>query len=314
MTRTAVVAIGGNAISKPGQKGTIPEQFDNTGESAQNIADMIEQGYSVVVTHGNGPQVGNILLRAEMAEDLLYALPLDTCDADSQGGMGYMIQQVLGNALAKRGIEKQVLTVVTQVLVDKGDQAFANPSKPIGPFYDKEKAIRYERERGWHVKEDAGRGYRRVVPSPRPLDIIEKEAIEQLIKAGHIVIAVGGGGIPVVRTEDGGLDGVEAVIDKDLASSLLARIIKADLFAITTDVEKVSLNYNTPEQKDLDTMTVAEAKRYAEEGHFAPGSMGPKVKAAVEYVEATGNDCIITSIGALGRALKGETGTRIVAG
>jgi carbamate kinase len=308
---TAVIAIGGNAITRPDQKGTIPEQFANTRASAEHIADMIEEGYNVVITHGNGPQVGNILLRAELAEHILYPLPLDTCDADSQGGMGYMIQQVLDNVLNRRGLKKTVVTLVTQVVVDKNDPAFRKPTKPIGPFYEQSKAEKYKRERGWEIVEDAGRGYRRVVPSPMPLDIVEKDAIKSLVETGNIVIAVGGGGIPVVKTEDGSLVGVEAVVDKDLASSLLAKILHADLFMISTNVEKVSLNYMKPNQKDLDRMSLAEAKQYLAAGHFPPGNMGPKIRAAIEYLEAGGERVIITSIECLGRALRGETGTHI---
>jgi carbamate kinase len=311
MSKTAIVAIGGNAITRPDQRGTIPEQFANTRASAEHIVDMIEEGYNVIVTHGNGPQIGNILLRAEMAADILYPLPLDTCDADSQGGMGYMIQQVLSNALRKRGIQKTVVTLITQVIVDKNDPAFTNPTKPIGPFYERAKAEKYKAERGWAIVEDAGRGYRRVVPSPKPLDIVEKDAIRDLLLAGKIVICVGGGGIPVVKLADGSLVGVEAVVDKDLASSLLARVLHADLLLITTNVEKVALNYQTPNQRDLDKLTVADAKQYLAEGHFPPGSMGPKIQAAIEYLEEGGKHAIITSIECLIKALHGDTGTHI---
>lgn len=313
MMKKAVVAIGGNAITKADQKGTIPEQFANTLETSEHLADIIEFGYDVIITHGNGPQVGNVLLRAELAEHILYPLPLDTCDSDTQGGMGYMIQQVLGNILRRRKINKQVATVITQVVVDKDDPAFRNPTKPIGPFYTREKAEKYKAEKSWNIIEDAGRGYRRVVPSPKPLEIVEEAIVKKLIDAGVVVIAVGGGGIPVIRLPDGSLKGVEAVIDKDLASSLLASRLKVDLFLIATDVEKVALNYKQPNQINLDRMTVSEAKRYLAQGHFLPGSMGPKIEAAIQFLEKGGNEVIITSPECIGRALKGETGTRITA-
>ncbi len=314
MEKVAVISIGGNAISKAGQKGTIPEQFENTRESAEHIVDIIREGYSVVVTHGNGPQVGNVLLRAEMAEKKIYPLGLDTCGADTQGGMGYMIQQTVDNVLKRRGLEKTVATIVTQVVVDKDDPAFRNPTKPIGRYYTKEDADRLRSEKGWDIKEDSGgRGWRRVVPSPTPLEIVEVEAIRTLLESGCIVIACGGGGIPVIRSPDGSLKGVEAVIDKDLASSLLARRLCAGIFVIATDVEKVCINFKKPGQVELDRMTVSEAKHYSQEGHFAPGSMKPKVKAALDFVEATGNKVIITSIDGLGPALRGETGTHITA-
>lgn len=311
MAKKAVVAIGGNAITKSDQKGTIPEQFANTLETSEHLADMLEFGYDIILTHGNGPQVGNVLLRAELAEHILYPLPLDTCDSDTQGGMGYMIQQVLGNVLRHRKISKEIVTVITQVVVDPNDPAFENPTKPIGPFYTKEKAEKYKAEKGWRVIEDAGRGYRRVVPSPKPLEIVEEAVIKRLIDAGVVVIAVGGGGIPVVRLPDGSLKGVEAVIDKDFASSLLASKLGIDLFLISTDVEKVALNYNKPNQADLDRLTVPEAKKYLAQGHFPPGSMGPKIEAALQFLEKGGKEVIITSPECIGKALRGETGTRI---
>jgi len=266
----------------------------------------------VVITHGNGPQVGFILLRSELASHVLHTVPLDSCGADTQGAIGYMIQQSLYNEFLKRGMRKQAVTVVTQVVVDKDDPAFQNPTKPIGPFYTEEEAKRLAAERGWVVKDDAGRGWRRVVPSPIPQEIVEQEAIKALIEQGFVVIGVGGGGIPVVRQEDGSLRGVEAVIDKDYASSLLASGIGADLFLISTAVEKVALNYGQPNQVWLDRMTVAEAKRYLAEGHFPPGSMGPKIEAIIQFLERGGKEAIITSPENIERALAGETGTRIV--
>ncbi len=310
MGKLAVVAVGGNSITKVGQRGTIPEQFANARETSRHIADMIARGYDVVVTHGNGPQVGNILLRAEMATTVLPPLPLDTCGADSQGGMGYMIQQVLGGELAARGIERTVATVVTQVVVDRSDPAFEKPSKPIGPFYTREEAERKEREEGWNVIEDANRGWRRVVPSPLPKRVVEAAAIEALLKAGCVVIAVGGGGIPVVE-EDGGLVGVEAVIDKDHASRLLANDIGAQLLLISTDIERVALNFGAENQSWIKDLRIESARKYYEEGHFAPGSMGPKILAGIAFIEGGGEEVIITNPESIGRAIDGETGTRM---
>jgi carbamate kinase len=267
-----------------------------------------------VITHGNGPQVGFILLRSELASDVLHTVPLDSCGADTQGALGYMIQQLLHNELFNRGVDTPVVSVVTQVVVAGDDPAFHNPSKPIGPFYDEAKAKLYAEEQGWAVVEDAGRGWRRVVPSPFPREIVELGAIKTLLQAGFVVIGVGGGGIPVVRDKEGNLRGREAVIDKDYASSLLASGIAADLFLITTAVEQVYLNYGQPDQKALDHMSVDEAKRYLGEGHFSPGSMGPKIKAVIQFLEQGGKQALITSPENLARALKGETGTRITMG
>jgi len=312
MAKVAVVAIGGNSLIKDKDHQTVPDQFAATRETCVHIASMIDQGWDVVITHGNGPQVGFILLRSELASHVLHTVPLDSCGADTQGAIGYMIQQSLYNEFLKRGMRKQAVTVVTQVVVDKDDPAFQNPTKPIGPFYTEEEAKRLAAERGWVVKDDAGRGWRRVVPSPIPQEIVEQEAIKALIEQGFVVIGVGGGGIPVVRQEDGSLRGVEAVIDKDYASSLLASGIGADLFLISTAVEKVALNYGQPNQVWLDRMTVAEAKRYLAEGHFPPGSMGPKIEAIIQFLERGGKEAIITSPENIERALAGETGTRIV--
>ncbi|MFQ6001781.1 MAG: carbamate kinase [Anaerolineae bacterium] len=310
MAKVAVVAIGGNSLIKDKDHQTVPDQFAATRETCIHIADMIAQGWEVIITHGNGPQVGFILMRSELASHVLHTVPLDSCGADTQGAIGYMIQQSLGNEFRKRGIQKPVVTVVTQVVVDKDDPAFENPTKPIGPFYDEARAKRYQDEEGWRIMEDAGRGWRRVVPSPIPRRIVEQEAIKALIGLGFVVIGVGGGGIPVVE-EDGSLRGVEAVIDKDYASGLLATGIKADLFLISTAVEKVSLNYGKPNQVDLDEMTLSEAKNYLQEGHFPPGSMGPKIKAVIKFLEEGGKEALITSPENLARALRGETGTRV---
>jgi len=312
--KVAVVAIGGNSLIKDKDHQTVPDQFATTRETCAHIAGMIEQGWDVVITHGNGPQVGFILLRSELARHVLHTVPLDSCGADTQGAIGYMIQQSLYNEFLKRGIKKQAATVVTQVVVDRDDPAFQNPSKPIGPFYDEERAKRYRDEEGWHIVEDAGRGWRRVVPSPLPVEIVERDAIRALIHEGFVVIGVGGGGIPVVREPDGSLRGVEAVIDKDYASSLLATAIGADLFLISTAVEKVALNYKKPDQQWLDHMTLEEARRYLAEGHFARGSMGPKIQAIIWYLERGGQEALITSPENIERALTGETGTRVTPG
>lgn len=311
MTRTAVIAIGGNALIKGKQHQTVPDQFATAAETCAHIADIVQQGWRVVITHGNGPQVGFILLRSELASHVLHTVPLDSCGADTQGALGYMIQQLLGNRFRKAGVDVPVTTVVTQVIVERDDPAFQNPTKPIGPFYDEEKARVQEREQGWAIVEDSGRGWRRVVPSPIPREIVELRAIKALLQGGFVVIGVGGGGIPVVRDGNGDLHGVEAVIDKDYASSLLASGIDADLFLISTAVDKVYLNYGQPDQVPLDHMTVDEAKRYLEEGHFPPGSMGPKIEAVIQFLEGGGKEALITSPENLARALREETGTRI---
>jgi carbamate kinase len=265
----------------------------------------------VVITHGNGPQVGFILLRSELAKEVLHQVPLDTCGADTQGAIGYQIAQTLSNELRRDGIDKEVVAVVTQVVVDAADTGFAHPSKPIGPFYSEE-AARAHQERGWAMSEDSGRGWRRVVASPRPLEIIEEESIRVLLEREVVVVAVGGGGIPVIRKENGDLEGIPAVIDKDWASCLLAKNLGADMFLISTAVDKVAIHFGTPEQRDLDEITIAEAKRYAAEGHFAPGSMGPKIAAAIDFLEHGGQRVIITQPHLLEDALHGTTGTHIV--
>ena len=311
MTKTAVVAIGGNSLIKDKEHQTVPDQFATTDETCAHIAQMIKQGWRVVITHGNGPQVGFILLRSELASNVLHTVPLDSCGADTQGALGYMIQQLLGNRLKRMGEDTSVVTVVTQVVVDLNDPAFRNPTKPIGPFYDEQRARLYEQEQGWVIVEDAGRGWRRVVPSPIPREIVEQDAIRDLLESGFVVVGVGGGGIPVVRDEQGNLHGVEAVIDKDYASSLLASGLNADLFLISTSVEQVCLNYGEPDQKPLDHLTVEQAKQYLEQGHFPPGSMGPKMQAVIEFLERGGKEALITSPENLAKALRGETGTRI---
>jgi carbamate kinase len=313
-TRTvplAVVALGGNAISRAGQEGNIKEQFENLNKSMHYIVDLISTGYRVIITHGNGPQVGNVLRRVEAAINIVYPIPLDLCGAHTEGGIGYMIQQVLCNKLKYRGINLVPATIITQTLVDKNDPAFINPTKPIGPFFSEDQ-MREKSDRGkWAFREDAGRGYRRVVPSPRPKKILEEVVIKRLADLGYPVIACGGGGVPVIE-ESGELKGVEAVIDKDLATSLLARDLKADLLIITTSVEKVSLNFKKPDEQFLDCITAAEAKRYLDEGHFSPGSMAPKIEAAIEFTTATGKPTVITLPDTLIPALARKTGTWIV--
>lgn len=312
MSKLAVVAVGGNSLIKDNQHQTVEDQYAAVVETCKHIVDMIEQGWRVVVTHGNGPQVGFILIRSEVASNVIHTVPLDSCGADTQGAIGYQIQQALFNEFRKRGLKKQAATVVTQVLVDQDDPSFQKPSKPIGPFYDAEKAQKYQKESGWNMVEDAGRGWRRVVASPLPLEIIEQDAIQQLIDADMTVVAVGGGGIPVIKDEQGDLHGTAAVIDKDFASALLAANLKADLFVISTAVPKAALNFKKPDQMDIDVLTLADAKKYAEEGHFAAGSMGPKIKAVIRFLEQGGKEALITDPSSLKKALNGETGTRIV--
>lgn len=312
MGKVAVIAIGGNSLIKDKDHQTVPDQFETTRQTCVHIAGMIEKGWDVVITHGNGPQVGFILLRSELASNVLHTVPLDSCGADTQGAIGYMIQQSLYNEFKKRKIDKQATTVVTQVVVDKNDIAFKNPTKPIGPFYNEKKAKEYSNERNWSIMEDAGRGWRRVVPSPIPLEIVERDAIKSLIDKGFVAIAVGGGGIPVVKDENGNLYGVEAVIDKDYASGLLANSINADLFLISTAVEKVALNFGKPDQKDLDLMTLSEAEKYYNEGHFPQGSMGPKIKAVIDFIKKGGKEAIITTPECIELALEGKMGTKII--
>ena len=307
----AVVAVGGNSLIKDNNNKTIPDQYEAGAESMHHIAEMIVQGWDVVVTHGNGPQVGFILRRSELSAHELHDVPLDYCGADTQGAIGYMFARALNNEFKNRKVEKQVAAVVTQTVVDINDEAFQHPTKPIGSFMDEAEAKKREKEDGWVVVEDAGRGWRRVVASPKPIDIIEKDAIKALIDAGIIVVGVGGGGIPVIKDPNGDILGVEAVIDKDFGSSLLATMIGADLFVISTAVEKVAINFNKPDQKWLDKLTLAEAKEYAASGHFAKGSMLPKIEAIIKFLENGGEKALITNPENIGRALKGETGTWI---
>jgi carbamate kinase len=311
--KVAVVAVGGNALVKSKQHMSVQDQYQAVKETSRHIADMIEDGWDISIGHGNGPQVGFILRRSEVAAKAegLHEVPLDVCGADSQGAIGYAFQQNLQNELKRRGIVKPVATVVTQTLVDIKDQAFQNPTKPIGSFMDEDEAMRRKEEEGWSVVEDAGRGWRRVVPSPLPKAIVEVDAIKALIDAGITVISTGGGGIPVIDREgDGQLEGTAAVIDKDFGSSLLAQLLDADMLLISTAVEKVALNFGKPDQKELDHVTLAEAKKYLAEGtHFAKGSMAPKIGAIIWFLENGGKTALITDPPNIGRALRGETGT-----
>ncbi|MDR4504562.1 MAG: carbamate kinase [Candidatus Scalindua sp.] len=310
--KIAVVALGGNALILPGEKGTIQEQFFNTQKSIEGIVHCIKRGFDVVITHGNGPQVGNLLLMVELSRGKVPELPLGVCVADTEGAIGYMIQQALINQLRKECIKKCVVTILTQVIVDKDDIAFKNPTKPIGSFFSKEEAGIFCREKGWKMVEDSNRGYRRVVASPNPLKIVEEESIRRLLDSGEIVIAVGGGGIPVIIGEDGSLEGVDVVIDKDLASYVLARDIKANYLFMLTGVEKVYLNFGKSSQKPLDTITREEAERYMKENHFPEGSMLPKIQAAINFLKGGGETVFITAIDKVKESIMGQTGTRII--
>lgn len=310
--KTAVIALGGNAIGATGKE-DIHQQFANTRQAVAGFLELIREGYNLAITHGNGPQVGNALLRVERTfPDGIPALPLGVIVADTEGGMGYMIEQSLQNRLIKEKISRDVVTMVTQVVVDRDDPSILNPSKPIGPYYKAEE-VEALKARGWVVKDDAGRGFRRFVPSPIPRSIVNKRAVKQLVQQGTIVIAGGGGGVPVYVQADGSYEGVDAVIDKDRASAVLARDIEAETLMILTAVEKVSLNYKKPDQKDLDALTLAEAKQHLAQGQFAAGSMGPKVEAAIQFLEFGGKQVIITSLEKAAQALKGKAGTRITA-
>ncbi len=314
MSKVAVIAIGGNSLIKDEEHKSVADQYEAVVETARHIAGLVEQDYDVVITHGNGPQVGFILLRSEIAEKAagLHPVPLDSCGADTQGAIGYQIQQALHNEFLKRHLNKKAVTVVTQVLVDRDDPAFKNPQKPVGSFYNKSDIDEKVAREGWNVVEDAGRGWRRVVASPMPIEVVELDAIKALVGSGFVVVAAGGGGIPVVKDAQGNLAGVPAVIDKDHATSLLATNLHADLFIISTAVEKVFINYNKPDQKGIDRMTVREAKEYIEQGQFARGSMLPKIKAVIAFLEQGGNEALITNPESLERAIAGQTGTRIV--
>ncbi len=310
MKKVAVIAIGGNSIIRAGQRGTIEEQFDNVLKTSEQIVTLYKSEFDVIITHGNGPQVGAMLLRSELASSQVYTEPLDVCVADTQGSMGYMIQHGIQNVLASHNIKTGVATIITQVVVDKNDPGFQNPNKPIGPFYSEEEAKNKIETLGWKMVEDAARGYRRVVPSPKPIQIVEEEFIKSSIEKDFIVIAVGGGGIPVIR-ENSNLKGVEAVIDKDRASGLLASRLNANVFIISTDAEFVCLNYKKPNQVNLTKISLAEVKKYYDEGHFPAGNMGPKIEAAISFLENGGHEVIITTPEKIVDAVNGLTGTHI---
>jgi carbamate kinase len=313
--KVAVIAIGGNSLVKDKARQSIQDQYQAVNETCMHIADMIEQGWTVAIGHGNGPQVGFVLRRSEIAYQVegIHEVPLDVCGADTQGATGYMLQQSLYNEFFNRGIDKHVATVVTQVEVDRNDPAFQNPTKPIGSFMDEGQALEKRDKESWSVVEDAGRGWRRVVPSPFPMRVVEEPAVKALVDLGMCVITVGGGGIPVVTDDAGKLQGIAAVIDKDFASSLLANAIGAELLMISTAVEKVALNFGKPDQLWIDRMTVGEAKAYLSQGtHFAKGSMAPKIQACIWFIERGGKYAVITDPDNIGRALAGETGTWIV--
>jgi carbamate kinase len=310
--KVAVIAIGGNSLIKDTAHQTVPDQYEAAGETSGHIAKLIKNGWNVAISHGNGPQVGFILRRSELASRELHEVPLDVCGADSQGAIGYALQQNLYNHFRRLGLDKRVVSVVTQVEVSRDDPAFQNPTKPIGSFMDEAKARQRRNREGWHVVEDAGRGWRRVVASPLPVRIVEEQIIKDLVATGVVTIAVGGGGIPVVADDRGNLKGVAAVIDKDYASALLASVVGAELFIISTSVEKVALNYHQPNESWLDHLTIAQAKAYLAEGkHFARGSMAPKIQAIINYLERGGHKAIITNPENIERAVAGETGTHI---
>lgn len=310
--KTIVVALGGNAITQEFEEGNIHQQFANTRRSLHGVAELIKEDYRVVITHGNGPQVGNELIRVELSRHVVPALPLGVLVGDTQGGMGYMVEQCLMNVMHDKKIPpKKIATLVTQVLVDRNDPSIQNPSKYVGPFFKEEEVKDLVEKRGWVMKEDPGRGYRRVVPSPKPLEIVNKDAVKLLLDNDFVVIAAGGGGIPVFIDERGWYEGLDGVIDKDLASAVLGRDVRADVLMILTGVEKVALNFRQPNQIDLDHLTVEEAKKYLAEGQFPKGSMGPKIEAAINFLEWGGEKVIITSIEKSVEAVHGKTGTII---
>ena len=315
MAKLAVIAIGGNSLIRDNTRQTVEDQYDAVCETAKHIAGMIAAGYEVIITHGNGPQVGFILRRSEIANEVagMHFVPLVACGADTQGAIGYQIQQAMDNEFKKRGLGKSAITLVTQVVVDGNDPAFQKPTKPIGSFYTREQAEKIQKEHpDWVLVSDAGRGFRRVVASPLPLEIVEKEVIHKLALDGYCMIAVGGGGIPVIRREDGTFAGVDAVIDKDFAASLLAAEVKADELIISTGVPKVYLNYGQPDEKGLDRVTLAELQEYVRENHFAPGSMLPKIQAVIRFLENGGKKAIITNPESLEEAVAGKTGTHVI--
>jgi len=310
--KTAVVALGGNAITTPDKEDTIANQFANTRQSLHGIVELIREGYKLVITHGNGPQVGNALLRIELARGKAPILPLGVLVADTEGGMGYMIEQSLQNRLHAEKINRPVITLITQMIVDESDPAVNNPTKYIGQFYSEEKAKEFQKTRGWTMKKDSDRGWRRVVPSPTPIKVVEGVTLEKLVNDGTIVIAGGGGGIPVYIDKKGNLEGMDAVIDKDLASAVIGTEIGADILSILTSVDKVAINFHKPNQQSIDKMTLSEAKKHFADGQFPPGSMGPKVKAAIQFLDNGGKLVTISDVKDAQNAIKGNAGTKIV--
>ncbi len=309
-----LVAMGGHAFMQAGEKGTIDEHERNADEIATLLMHLVERNYHMVITHGNGPQVGNLLIQHEVAREEVPPMPLDVLVAMTEGSLGYILQQSLLNQLRKRESKRYVVTVVTQVLVDENDPAFQNPSKPIGPFLSKEEGERRRDQLGWKVKEDAGRGWRRLVPSPKPLKVVQRHMIRDATRAGHIVVACGGGGIPIKRQEDGGYAGIEAVIDKDLTSSVLASDVGASLLVILTAVPKVYVNFGKPDQRTLDAVTLQELEKLHAEGHFPPGSMGPKIEAVIRFLQSGGKRALITNPESLPQAIEGRAGTHFIGG
>ncbi|MDN5342566.1 MULTISPECIES: carbamate kinase [Oceanotoga] len=309
--KLAVIAIGGNAVNRPGEEPNSENMIKNIENTAKFLVEMIEKNYDLVITHGNGPQVGNILIQQDIAKDKIPPFPMDINGAMTQGYLGYMIIQSLKNILNEKKINKEIASIVTQVVVNKDDDGFKNPSKPVGPFYSEEEGKYLQKEKGWDFKEDAGRGWRRVVPSPIPVEIIENNTIKKLVDSDFLVVACGGGGIPIIK-ENNKLKGVEAVIDKDRASSLLAKNLNADEFIILTAVEQVAINFGKPNQENLSEITVEKAEEYMKQGHFAKGSMLPKIEACLEFVKSTGKTALITDMEKLTEALEGKTGTKII--
>ena len=311
--KTALIAFGGNALLPDNEHGREEDQLANAREAAELMVHVVKKGYELILVHGNGPQVGNLLIQMDAAADRVPPYSLDVCDAMTEGSMAYMLEKSLVNELRRNSLDKEVASVVTQVVVDKDDPAFENPTKPVGPFYTKERARALTAEKKWTMIEDAGRGWRKVVPSPRPIDVVPKWIIRDLVQAGRLVIAAGGGGIPVIINGRGLFEGVEAVIDKDYAASLLAREVKVDLFVILTAIERVYLDYGKPSQREVPVLTVEEARQHLADGQFPAGSMGPKIRAAVEYIEAGGREVLITTAGHLRAALINRSGTKIIA-
>ncbi len=311
--KIALIAFGGNAILPKGQRGLQSEQMKNASKAAKLMIHIVKKGYELIIIHGNGPQVGNLLIQMEESINKVPPFTLETCDAMTEGSMGFMLEKAIINELRKESLDKEVATLITQVIVDREDSAFENPTKPVGPFYSKYRAQMLTKEKKWKMIEDSGRGYRKVVPSPKPIDIVPKRIIRELINSGKIIITAGGGGIPVIINNRGLFEGVEAVIDKDFASSLIASEVMADLFIILTNVDRVYLNFGTPEEKPLSEMTVEEAEEYFKQGHFPPGSMGPKIKASINYINKGGKEVLITSSNYLKSALINRSGTKIKA-